>query len=240
MQVQIKSSEIALLCFVSLMALAANLPDSMTGNLVDRNLLLVTLTVTVIISLFRYLKLMLFITVSVLAIGANLPVQLANQLEISQTAMIFFSGLIVVIALLYKYLGLMSSEDAEKQKVDSIDSRNAVISAILKRNVAALHQLLSSNVNINFSQNGCIPIFLAIENGYADVVLVLISHGVRLRVRNNKGITPMEAALLQNDIRIAKIIYYASKQSFDIKVESRSVMKPVISAMPNTRFVVAD
>ena len=240
MQVQVKSSEVALLLFVSLIALAANLPDNLTGNLVDRNLLLVTLTVTVIISLFRYLRLMLFITVSVLAIGANLPDQLASQLGISQTAMIVFSGLIVVIALIYKYSGFMSSDDPESLRVDSIESRNAVISAIVKRNAAALHQLLTSNVNVNFSQNGCIPIFLAIENGYADIVLVLISHGVKLRVKNNKGITPMEMALLHDDIRIAKIIYYATKQSFDIKIESDSVMKPVISAMPNTRYVVAD
>jgi len=240
MQVQVKSSEIALLGFVSLMALAANLPDNLTGNLVDRNLLLVTLTVTVIISLFRYLRLMLFITVSILAIGANLPDQLATQLEISQTAMIISSGLIVLVALLYKYFGFMSSDDPESQKVDTLESRNAVISAILKRNTALLHQMLLSNVNVNFSQNGCIPIFLAIENGFADIVLVLISHGVRLRVKDGKGRTPMETALLHDDIRIAKILYYASKQSFDIRIESSMVTKPVISAMPNTRFLVAE
>ncbi len=96
MQIQIKNSEIVILLIVSLMALAANLPDNITGQLVDKNLLLVSLVVTVVISLFRYLKLMLFITVSVLAIGANLPDQLAAQFGISQLAMIVASGALVV------------------------------------------------------------------------------------------------------------------------------------------------
>ena len=55
MQVDIKNREVIILLVVSLMAFAANLPDGMIGSLVDRNLLLVTLVVTVVISLFRYL-----------------------------------------------------------------------------------------------------------------------------------------------------------------------------------------
>ncbi len=102
MQFNIKSSEVWLLLIVSLMALGANLPAEMIGNVVERDLLLIALVVTVFISLFRYLRLMLFLTVSVLAIGANLPDQLATQLGISQTAMIVASGVLVVLALIYK------------------------------------------------------------------------------------------------------------------------------------------
>src|SRR5664279_3962692 len=102
MQIRITNSEVIILVIVSLMALAANLPEGSIGNIVDRDLLLVTLVATVVISLFRYLKLMLFLTVSVLAIGANLPDQLANQLGISQLAMIAASGVLVTIAALYK------------------------------------------------------------------------------------------------------------------------------------------
>jgi Ankyrin repeats (3 copies) len=239
MQGQVRSSEIALLCFVSLIAFVANLPGNVTGTLVDRNLLLVTLTVTVVISLFRYLRFMLFLTVTILAIGANLPDQLADQLEISRTVMIFFSGVIVVIALLYKYFGFMSPADSANGQTDTLESRNAVLAAILKRDTVTLHRMLISNVNINFSQNGNIPIFLAIENGYADIVLLLISHGAKLRVKNNMGRTPLEAALLHNDIRIVKIIYFGSKQSFDIRVD-RSAARPVISAMANVKYLVAD
>jgi class 3 adenylate cyclase len=202
------------------MAFAANLPDGAIGRMVDRNLLLITLVVTVVIALFRYLKLMLFITVSVLAIGANLPDQLAAQLGISRLAMIVASGVLVLVALLYKLYHLHAlknnsehQEDAVCYRHDSMDSRNEVITAILNGDVAALHQLLITDVEINFSQDGHVPIYLAIEKGYADIVLLLLFYGAKLRVRNKAGQTPIEFALLHKKPRIAKIIHYASRQN---------------------------
>lgn len=228
---QVKNSEIVLLVIVSVMALTANLPEGVVGYIVDRNLLLIALVATVIVALFRYLRLMLFITVSVLAIGANLPDQLANQLGISQLTMIMASGVLVFIALLYKLYYLRASEGSggytEKSgssKHDTIDSRNDVITAILNGNVAALHQLLNSGVEVNFSQNGVIPIFLAIEKGHVGIVLSLLSHGAKLRVRNKDGKTPVEVASQHENmrIRIAKIIHHASKQSYVVQSRAAS------------------
>ncbi|MFZ2160781.1 MAG: adenylate/guanylate cyclase domain-containing protein [Sideroxyarcus sp.] len=228
MQIRITNREVVILVIVSLMALAANLPDGAIGNVVDRRLLLVTLVATVVISLFRYLKFMLFLTVSVLAIGANLPEHLANQLGISQTAMIAASGMLVCVALLNKMYHLRplkrlrkKSKAADNPKVDTIDSRGDVITAIVTGDFASLHQSLLSGVEINFRQNGDIPLFLAIEKGYADLVLLLLSHGASLKVRNKEGKTPIEFALLNNEIRIAEIIRYASKQN--LAVQSRTV-----------------
>src|SRR5487761_2554344 len=224
MQIQIKNSEIVILLVVSLMSFTANLPDGAIGHLVDRNLLLITLAVTVFIALFRYLKLMLFITVSLLAIGANLPDQLAVQLGISRLAMIVASGVLVVIALLYKSYQARAlnrnadyREDAVCYRHDTVDSRNDVITAILKGDVAALHQLLIADVEINFSQDGRVPIYLAIEKGYADIVLLLLFYGAKPRVRNKAGQTPIEFALLHNKPRIAKIIHYASRQNLVVQ-----------------------
>ena len=221
MQLNVKSNEIVILLAVSLMALAANLPESAIGHLVDRNLLLITLVATVVISLFRYLKLMLFITVSILAIGANLPDQLASQLGVSRLALIVASGVLVSVALIYKLYHVRVAKNdhdyKEEEKIDyrhdTFDSRNDVITAILDGDIAALHQLLISGVEINFSQNGLVPIFLAIERGYADIVLLLLSHGAKLRVRNKEGQTPIEFALLHKDMRIAEILNYASRQN---------------------------
>ncbi len=224
MQIHIKNSELIILLVVSLMALTANLPDGAIGHMVDRNLLLITLVVTVVIALFRYLRLMLFITVSVLAIGANLPDQLASQLGISQLAMIVASGVLVFIALLYKLYhlhALKNNLDYQENTIcyrhDTIDSRNDVITAILNGDVPALHQLLISDVEINFSQNGHVPIYLAIEKGYADIVLLLLFYGAKIRVRNKAGQTPIEFALLHKDLHIAKIINYASRQNLAIQ-----------------------
>jgi hypothetical protein len=232
MQFNIKSSEIWLLLVVSLMALAANLPANMLGNGVDRNLLLIALAVTVFISLFRYLKLMLFITVSVLAIGANLPDQLAAQLGISRTVMIVASGVLVILALMYKLYhqrkleGNAADENeyeatAEPAAVshlrDTIDSRLSVISAIMNGDFAALHQLLVSDVEVNFSQDGQIPIFLATEKGNVDIVLLLLIHGAKLRIKNQHGLTPTDFALKLRFARIAKILHYAEAQNMSIQ-----------------------
>lgn len=227
MQIKASNSEIAILLIVSLMALTANLPDGTLIHIVNRNLLLVTLTATVFISLFRYLKLMLFLTVSVLAIGANLPDQLARQLGISQTAMIIASGVLVCVAILYKmyFLRILkkyghNTQEAYEQKRDTIESRAEVIESIRNGDFASLHQLLMSGVEVNFRQEGDIPLFLAIENDFADLVVLLLSHGATLHGKNREGMSPLEFALLNKRIRIAEIIHYASRHSLTIPTSS--------------------
>ena len=228
-----KSGDIWLLFIVSLMALGANLPDNIIGNLVDRNLLLVALVVTVFISLFRYLKFMLFLTVSVLAIGANLPEQLADQLGLSQTAFIIASGLLVAVALLYKIYQQRKTESETADKAgdeatveaevavshlrDTVESRNYVLSAIMNGDFATLHQLLVSDVEVNFSQDGRIPIFFAVERGNADIVLLLLLHGAKLKIKNQFGLTPTDLALKLRFARIAKILHYAETQNMAIQ-----------------------
>ncbi len=236
MQFNIKSNEVWLLVIVSLMALGANLPDTLLEHIVDRNVLLAILVVTVFISLFRYLKFMLFLTVSVLAIGANLPDQLATQFGISRTAFIIASGVLVVVALLYK---LYHQQKAEHEEVsedereygeattevpmavshlrDTIESRLSVISSIMNGNFGALHQLLISDVEVNFSQEGYIPIFLAVEKGNADIVLLLLVHGAKLKIKNQMGLTPTDLALKLRFARIAKILHYAETQNMAIQ-----------------------
>ncbi len=227
MQIKISNNELAILLIVSLMALAANLPDGALGNVIDQNMLLVTLVATVVISLFRYLKLMLFLSVSVLAIGANLPDQLARQLGISQSALIAASGALVCIAVLYKmyYLRMLKAyrhdaQEVHKQKHDTIESRTEVLAAIRNGDFASLHQSLISGVDVNFRQNSDIPLFLAIENDYADLVVLLLSHGATLHGKNKDGMSPLEFALLNKRIRIAEIIHYATQQNLTVPTGS--------------------
>ncbi|MDD2684677.1 MAG: adenylate/guanylate cyclase domain-containing protein [Gallionella sp.] len=237
MQINFKSNDVLLLVIVSLMAFGANLPADVVGNVVDRNLLLIALVVTVFISLFRYLKFMLFLTVSVLAIGANLPAQLATQLHLSQTAFIIASGVLVAVALLYKLYDKLK-KDREKsveyghetpaeadafvsQLRDTIESRSLILSAIMNGDFAALHQLLISDVEVNFSQDGCIPIFAAVEKGNADVVLLLLLHGAKLKIKNQFDMTPTDLALKLRLARVAKILHYAETQN--MAIQSRAI-----------------
>ncbi len=211
MREQANLSDIVILCLVSLMALTANLPENLLGDLVDRKLLLISLTVSVVIALFRYLRVMLFITISVLAIGANLPEELANHLGVSPIVMIASLGLLISASLLNQLLKLLPTEKIEKKMLDTSESRHAVLTAIIKGDLVTLHQLLSNDVEINFVLNDTSPIFLATEKGYADIVLILLSHGAKSRVINKEGKTPMEIALAHKFTRIAEILHYAEK-----------------------------
>jgi class 3 adenylate cyclase len=80
-----------------------------------------------------------------------------------------------------------------------------------------LHQLLVSDVEVNFSQDGRIPIFLAVEKGNADVVLLLLLHGAKLKIKNQFGMTPTDLALKLRFARIAKILHYAETQNMAIQ-----------------------
>jgi len=240
MQFNVKSGEVWLLLIVSLMALCANLPAEIIGNVVERDLLLIALVATVFISLFRYLRLMLFLTVSVLAIGANLPDQLANQLGLSRTALIMASGALVALSLLYKlyYQRKLKNEAPDENEFeatmevpaavghfrDTFESRFSVLSAIVKGDFAALHQLLISDVEVNFSQDGHIPIFLAVEKGGIDIVLLLLMHGAKLKIKNQHGLTPIDLALKLRFSRIAKILHYADTQN--MAIQNRAIYSP--------------
>jgi class 3 adenylate cyclase len=149
--------------------------------------------------------------------------------------MIVASGMLVVVALMYKLYQQWKSahESADEHEHefestmdepltvshlrDSIDSRHSVIFAIQGGDFAALHQLLISDVEVNFSQDGEIPIFLAIEKGNVDIVLLLLNHGAKLRIKDQYGLTPTDLAMKLRFARIAKILHYAETQNMSIQ-----------------------
>ena len=99
MKIQLKLSEILILLSASLMSFLANLPDSLLGNLIDRQALLTGLAAMVVIAMFRYMEIFLLVVISILAIGANLPNELASALGLSQTTLIVFLGFVIAISL---------------------------------------------------------------------------------------------------------------------------------------------
>jgi energy-coupling factor transporter transmembrane protein EcfT len=210
MLTQAKASEIVALLIVTFISFSANLPDHLLSHVVDRKLLLIALTVSVVIVLLQHLRLMLFIMIAVLAIGANLPEDLASVLGISQLSMVASLGFLVSISLLNYGFNVLPIE-VEKQKLDTLDSRQAVLIAVTKGDLVNLHRLLTINVEINFVQDGAMPIFIAAENGYADVMQILIHHGAKFRLQNEEGKTPMDIALSKGYTRTAEIIHHASE-----------------------------
>ena len=81
--------EVALVLLVALTATLANLPEDLLERFdINRDLLLGTLALTVVIALFLYLKFQFFFLVVLLAVAANMPGEIADSLGISTTPLI--------------------------------------------------------------------------------------------------------------------------------------------------------
>ena len=186
--------------------------DNDIGNIVSRKVLLIVLTATIVIALFHYLRLMLFITIAALAIGANLPDDLALSLGISPAIMLAFLGLLISVSLVSYFFKLLPT-GIEQAKIDTAESRKSVLAAIMKGDLVNLHRLIGMNVELNFIQDGTMPVFIAAENGYTDVMQILVHHGAKFRVQNSAGKTPIEVALDKGYTRIAEILHHAAEAS---------------------------
>lgn len=204
-----KSSEIVILLLVSLMSLAANLPDQMVGNVLDKKLLLLVLTASVVITLFRYLHLMLFLAIVILAIGANLPQEFAEDMGISPLIMLGVLAVLVTVSLL-NYAFRLLPTGAQEVAAASAGTRFQLLTAIAKGDQATVHALLGMNVRVNFFEQGFTPLHLAVEKGYPDIVRMLVNSGADLDARNTEGKTPVEVALDKKFIRSSEILFKAA------------------------------
>ena len=219
---QFNYREIAMLLFVSFMSFIANLPENILRNdLIDRKLVLATLVVIVVISLFRYLKVLSLLVICILAIGANLPDEMAISLGISKLALMVSLGILIAITLINRMVrilptGMDASETSSEQEHGSAlhAARLALLNAISKGDVITLKGLLAMNVGVNFIQDGNSPLHLAAEKGYSEIVQILIDHGANFHVKNESGKTPLEIALDKKKfVRTTEILFNASRPS---------------------------
>lgn len=194
MKIDLKLNEVIMLAIVLLLSIAANLPESFIGQYVNQDILLSVLAAVIIISLFRYLRWMLFLIVTVLALGANLPEQLAAVVNVDPIVMVATLVVLVFISLLNHVFKLLPVEGAVK-RTDSGQSRKAVLEAVSTGNLAKLSHLLKMNVEVNFLQDGTSPAHIVAEQGNNEMMQALIEYGVNLNVINKDGLTPMEIAM---------------------------------------------
>jgi hypothetical protein len=194
MKLELKLNEMIMLAVVILLSVAANLPDSMISEYINKDILLSVLAGVVIIALFRYLRWMLFLIVTVLALGANLPEQLASVVKVDPLVMIVTLILLVLISLLNHIYKLLPTDVATK-RTDSDQSRKAVLEAIRTGNLSKLKHLLHMNVEVNFLQDGTSPAHIVAEQGNNEMMQALLDYGVDLNVINKDNKTPMEIAM---------------------------------------------
>jgi len=194
MKIELKLNEVIMLSIVLLLSITANLPDNLIGSYINKDILLSVLAAVIILALFRYLRWMLFLIVTILAIGANLPEQLAAVVNVDPIVMVATLVVLVLISLLNHIFKLLPTEAVAKRS-DSSQSRKAVLEAVTTGNLNKLKHLLQMNVEVNFLQDGTSPAHIVAEQGNNELMRALLDYGVNLNVINKDGLTPMEIAL---------------------------------------------
>lgn len=215
MQIELKLNEVIMLAIVILLSITANLPDSIIGQYVNKDILLSVLAAVIIISLFRYLRWMLFLAVTILALGANLQDQLASVVNVDAIVMVATLVVLVFISLLNHVFKLLPT-DAVATRTDNSQSRKAVLEAVKAGNLNKLNHLLHMNVEVNFLQDGTSPAHIVAEQGNNEIMQALINYGVNLNVINKDGLTPMEIAMAFGFNHTVDMLKQSGKVDFNL------------------------
>lgn len=215
MKIELKTNEVIMLAIVLLLSITANLPDTIVGSYINKDILLSVLATVIIIALFRYLRWMLLLTVTILALGANLPEQLASVVHVDPVVMVATLVVLVLISLLNHVFKLLPTDAAIKRN-DSGLSRKAVLEAVKTGNLNKLKRLLKMNVEVNFLQDGTSPAHIVAEQGNNEIMQALLDYGVNLNVLNKDGLTPMELALAFGFKHTVDMLKLSSEVDFNL------------------------
>lgn len=212
MAIKVKGGEFFLLAVVGLASVAANMPEAVIGKVVDQKVLLFVLSSVVIIALFRHLKILFFLSIIVLAVGANMPQRMAESLGVSQPILLGFLGAVVVIAFLNRFLRLPPERDEQLEDLkDTLELRKAILTAISRQNVKRLKWFLRHKANFDFVEGGQSPAIVAAETGNSEVMQLLIYNRVNVNVVAPDGRTPLQIAEANGFVRTAEIIKFAQE-----------------------------
>lgn len=206
------SRDIWLLLLVALMALAANLPDWVTTQYaIDKRYLLMALTGIIAVSILRYVRFTLILTTVILAIGANLPSELAETFNIYPSVMFFTLVAMAVVAVVNRFLKVVPQQSS-KPLGNSMHGARALIKAITAGNVRNVQRLIQSGVNLNVTTiSGKTPLMLAAFTGYADIVQLLIDGGANIHARDREGNTALNIAERKGFTRIKDLLLTQSE-----------------------------
>src|SRR5437879_6767983 len=189
--------EIALVVVVALAATLANLPEETLERFdVDRGLLLGSLALTVFIALFLYLKFQFFFMVVLLAIAANMPGEIAENLGISTIPLVIAMATMVGFSLINYVVDLLPTGLEKKLKDQSAEGIKVLFYAIEKGNLIYAQKILSQNFDPNLvAENGYTPVMYAAARGDSQMVDLLLRNGPDVNVVSREGDTAIELAL---------------------------------------------
>lgn len=191
-----------------------NLPREYAQHLpVRTEYLIIPLVATLGIALLLYLKFAVFLMMILLAVGANLPAQLANQLNISRVPFIVAMVVMVIISLVNAFWKKLPTGLEQKPKKKSPEAAHVLFYAISKGNLVYAQRILNEEYDPNVPRaDGTTPLMAAAEAGLAGMVYLLLRNGADASMLNAKGETALEIALRLGHAAVVDVLRKARQQ----------------------------
>lgn len=199
-----------LVSIIALMALGVNLPNTYIDYLnIDQRYFLAGLIGVVGVALVRYLKLSLLLAVVFLAIGANVPANIAQEFGIDPQILLLVLIVMVVISLGNRVFKLPVGTGTDKP-VNTVHGVAALFNAVLKGRTTVVNTLLARGVNVNGQTiSGKTPLMAAAYKGYSDIVQALISTGADPNAMDKNGDTAIKMATRNGFTRTVDLLRHA-------------------------------
>src|SRR2546427_11042661 len=197
MRITKRTREIVLLALIAAAAGLANAPEEVLESAgIDRNFLLGSLALTVFIALFLYLKFQFFFMVVLLAIAANMPGEVAENLGISTIPLVIAMATMVGFSLINYVVDLLPTGLEKKPREQSAEGIKVLFYAIEKGNLIYAQKVLSQNFDPNLvAENGDTGLMYAATGRDAKMVELLLRNGADVNIVSHEGDTAIELAL---------------------------------------------
>jgi len=152
------------------------------------------LLLVVTIALVRYSKFVLVLAVAILAVGANLPQQIAGTLNIEPRILLITLATIVLFSLANRILKLPTGLD-KKQGIVSEEGARALFRAIANRRVRIARRIIDAGTNVNVrSRQGYTALMIAASHGHDEIVRLLLQKGADLTAVDAEGRNALQIA----------------------------------------------
>jgi hypothetical protein len=203
-----RAREIILFALVTIAAILANLPEGLLQRFdIERNFLLGLLALTVFIALFLYLKAQFFFLVVLLAVAANMPGEVSENLGISKWPLVIAMATMVGFSLINYVVDLLPTGLETKPKEQSAEGIQVLLYAIEKGNLVYAQKILSQNFDPNLvAENGYTPLMYAAARGDVKMVELLLRNGANVNLVSKNGDTAIELALRIGSQECAEVL----------------------------------
>ncbi|HEX6296563.1 MAG TPA: ankyrin repeat domain-containing protein [Burkholderiales bacterium] len=206
---RLRIRELLLMGLITGTAVLANLPAKYVSETlgISPQGLIAVLAIAVIIGLFLYLKFGLFVAVLLLIVGANMPDQIAEGLNISRVPIVLALVALVGVGLINNVVKMLPTGLEPKPKEKSAEGIRAMFYGIEKNNLVYVQKVLSMRFDPNMHhENGNTPLAYAAMKGSVPMLDLLLRNGADPGQLTKEGDTPLELALRMGHAEAADLL----------------------------------